>query len=141
MDVAVSSRLRYINTMLTATSQNLRDIRPDLRERLRVATAERDHMRSIIETLEATVKLLDQMLAAEERRFGSPAAAGEPQESLAEFILATLRASTHTKDSLRFLAEKAGYHIDGRSIHATLVNLTKSGKAEEIRDGEFCARE
>jgi plasmid stability protein len=140
--------MRYMDPMLnSAHNPGLRDIRPDLRDRLRVATAERDHMRSMIEKLEGTVQLLEQMLAAEERRFtvnlvADGVTVGEPpSEPLPDFILGALRRSNHSKDSLRFLAEKGGYHVDGRSIHATLVNLIRTGKAEEIEDGEFAARE
>jgi hypothetical protein len=119
----------------------LRDIRPDLRDRLRVATAQRDHMRSTIATLESAVALLEQMLAQEDQRYAaaSGSAKAKPTDSLPDFILETLRAGHRTKDSLRLAAQEAGYEIDGRSVHASLVNLIKRGQAVEKGGGIFAA--
>lgn len=130
--------------MLKASPQpetKLRDIRSDLRDRLRVATAQRDHIRSTIAALEKTVELLEQMLAQEEQNYA--AANGSSKEKLpdlAVFMLDKLRTGHRTKDSLRLAAEEAGYEIDGRSIHATLVNLIKRNEAVEVSEGQYAAR-
>jgi hypothetical protein len=124
-------------------SAPLRDIRPDLRERLRSTTAEMDHLRGIVGDLEKTVQILEQMLAAEEQRFNPqvPTKKGPPTEPLAEFLIENMAASgLKSKDEMRRMAEQAGYDVDGRSIHATLVNLIKSGRAVEIGPGQFGAR-
>jgi hypothetical protein len=130
-----------LNFVKTATAP-FRDIRPDLRERLRSTTAELDQLRAITENLEKTVQILEQMLAAEEHRFTPDQAAQTkpPEESLPEFIFQNLRTGPRSKDDLRWIANRAGYDVDGRSIHATLVNLLRSGKAVEISDGQYAAR-
>jgi hypothetical protein len=134
--------MSYIRTMMlsiTKPNDGLRDIRPDLRERLRAAKTDRDHMSELIETLNKTVELLEQMLAQEEARY-SASTKRAPQEPLPDFVVGRLRAGVQTKDSLRAAAEQAGYDVDGRSIHATLVNLMKTGRAAETGDGEYAAR-
>jgi len=117
----------------------LRDIRPDLRDRLRVATAQRDHMRSAIAGLETAVELLEQMLAQEDQQYAAAngSTTAKPTDSFPDFMLEKLRAGYSTKDSLRLAANEAGYKVDGRSIHATLVNLLKRGQAVEISEGKY----
>jgi hypothetical protein len=123
-------------------STPFRDIRPDLRERLRSTTAELDQLHAITENLEKTVQILEQMLATEERRFNPEPTTkkGPPEEPLPEFVMQSLRSGPHSKDDLRWMAEQAGYEVDGRNIHATLVNLLKSGRAVEISEGQYGAR-
>jgi hypothetical protein len=123
--------------ILPAPKSNLKDIRPDLKERLRTAVSERDQMRPILETLEQTITLLEQMIEQENRRYH--VAPTSPESSLADFIVQKMQAGLRTKDGLRSVAEEAGYNVDGRSIHLTLVNLIKSGRAVEIGGGEFAA--
>ncbi|MEJ2117791.1 MAG: hypothetical protein P8Y36_07775, partial [Alphaproteobacteria bacterium] len=54
------------------------------------------------------------------------------------FILSQLKAATMDKETLRQRARERGYDVDGRSIHAALVNLKRQGKIEEIGDsGQF----
>lgn len=133
------------STMLNITktpSAAFRDIRPDLRERLRSSTAELGQMRGIIENLEKAVEVLEQMLAEEERRF-NPADTTKkstPTKPLADFVMHSLRTGMRSKDDLRWMAVQAGYDVDGRSIHATLVNLMKRNEAAEISDGQFAAK-
>ena len=82
------------------------------------------------------------MLAAEERRFAPEVTSQTkpPEDSLPEFVFQTLRKGTRTKDDLRWMANQAGYDVDGRSIHASLVNLTRSGKVVEVSEGQYAAR-
>jgi hypothetical protein len=51
-------------------------------------------------------------------------------------VLKALQAKPHTKEELRQAAEHAGYDVDGRSIHATTVNLLRGGKIIEI-NGDY----
>jgi hypothetical protein len=122
-----------------SSASGLRDIRPDLRERLRVAKSDLSQVQAMIGTLESTVGLLEQMLAQEEQRYAA-SEKSVPSESLPEFLLEKLRSGPHTKDVLRWAAEQAGYDVDGRSIHATLVNLIRTDRAVEVREGEYSAR-
>ena len=80
------------------------------------------------------------MLVDEERRFNREEAAkkGPPEEPLPEFVMQSLRSGQRSKDDLRWMAERAGYDVDGRNIHATLVNLIKSGRVE-ISEGQYIA--
>jgi hypothetical protein len=119
---------------------SFRDIRPDLRERLRSTSAELDQLQAITENLEKTIQVLEQMLAEEERRFAPEAKKGPPEEPLPEFVMQSLRSGLRSKDDLRWMAEQAGYDVDGRNIHATLVNLIKSGRAVEVSEGQYGAR-
>jgi hypothetical protein len=124
-------------------SAPFRDIRPDLRERLRSTSAELEQVRGIIGNLEKAVEILEQMLAAEEQRFNPevPTKRGPPEAPLSEFLVQSMLTSgLKTKEDLRWMAEQAGYEVDGRSIHATLVNLIKSAKAVEIGPGQYGAR-
>lgn len=124
--------------ILKKPESGLKDIRPDLRERLRAATLERDQLRPRLQELEGTIALLEKIIEQEDERFRPVGTA--PSEPLADFLLEKMRRGVNTKDSLRMVAEEAGYEVDGRSIHATLVNLIKSGKAVEMGENQFGAR-
>src|ERR1700685_3254427 len=89
---------------------NLSDIRPDLRDRLRAATAQRDHMRSAIISLESKVELLEQMLAEEEQRYeaANGSAKEKPTAPLPDFLMGKLGTGHTTKDSLKLAAVEAG---------------------------------
>jgi hypothetical protein len=130
-----------LNTIKSQQAQ-FRDIRPDLRERLRSSSAELAKVREMAEHLQNAVSILEQMLAEEERRFNpeDPTKKPVPGDPLSEFMMQCLRTGMRTKDDLRWMAEQAGYDVDGRSIHATLVNLIKRNEATEIGDGQFAAR-
>ncbi|WP_454626540.1 hypothetical protein [Bradyrhizobium cenepequi] len=116
----------------------LKDIRPDLRERIRAAAVERDQLRPRLQELDGTIALLEKLLEQEDQRFRPVGIA--PSDSLGDFLLEKMRRGVSTKESLRAVAEEAGYDVDGRSIHATLVNLIKSGKAVETGEGQYGAR-
>ncbi len=48
-----------------------------------------------------------------------------------------IRAGNLGKDQIKEAAVAHGYKVDGRNIHATLVNLAKSGVVEEDNKGKF----
>ena len=79
------------------------------------------------------------MLAQEDQRYAAANGAVKPKPTgkFPEFVLETLRAGHRTKDTLKLAAVEAGYAVDGRSIHATLVNLIKRGQAVELGDGKY----
>lgn len=134
-------RMLYVGTMLKILKKsepNLKDIRPDLRERLRAAAVERDQLRPRLQELDGTIALLERLIEQEDQRFRPAGVA--PSDSLGDFLLEKMRRGISTKESLRAVAEEAGYDVDGRSIHATLVNLIKSGRAVEIGEGQYGSR-
>jgi hypothetical protein len=113
-------------------TQTVRDIRPDLRERIRRAVLAR-------EDADAEILMLTKLLDREEREFGSNNQRGKspPSLSLPLFILGQLRMKDMSKDDMRIYAQDAGYKADGRSIHATVVNLRRGGKISEIAPGLY----
>jgi hypothetical protein len=113
-----------------------RDIRSDLKERLKFATGKRAE-------LDADIELLTKLLDREERRYGllKPRSKESAQKPLAEFLLDKMRIGGMTKDDMRIYAADAGYFEDGQSparvIHATVLNLTKANKIYDIGGGLF----
>jgi hypothetical protein len=88
---------------------------------------------------------LETLLRLEEQKSGREATAGNyaSRLPLAEFFLTALHAhGALSKDELRDQAERAGYFGDldggsGRTIHATLLNLCRTGRAKEIEQGVY----
>lgn len=116
------------------------DIRPDLRMRLENATAARNQAREQLGFYESEVRALTQLLALEDQRFGSfPQQKEERRPDLPAFIFEKLQKNRMSKDGIRQIVQKAGYDVDGRSIHATLVNLIRGGKVREDGAGTYCA--
>src|SRR5260221_9054119 len=90
-----------------------RDIRSDLRDRLRTAVSERDIFLAKAATLDQEVELLTKLLDQEERRFGEqqkPAnTSTKPENSLGDFIIAEVKKRPMTKVDLLRAAQLAGY--------------------------------
>lgn len=118
----------------------LRDIRPDLLDRLREAAArQEEHARKANEAT-ADVDMLQRMIEREDERLKeSDAKRPVPSEDLPDYLLKSLYIRPMSKDELRQAAIAAGYNIDGRSIHAVTVNLVRSGKIVEVDNGVFTA--
>jgi DNA-binding response OmpR family regulator len=117
----------------------LEDIRPALKARLQRAVANRDHHAGKTAEFSAEVDDLTRQLDREEARFAS-----KPQrlrlergEPLTLFLLKEMAGGPLNKDKLRERANDRGYAVDGRSIHAALMNLERQGKVEELDDGRF----
>lgn len=65
-----------------------------------------------------------------------------PKVSLAEFFVKTLaETGPMNKDELRQVALDAGYEIDGRHTHATLVNLTRNQRIKPASDNKYVVNE
>jgi outer membrane translocation and assembly module TamA len=61
---------------------------------------------------------------------------------LADFFVKTLgEAGPMSKGELRQVAVDAGYEIDGRHTHATLVNLTRNQRVKQTDDNKYIANE
>jgi hypothetical protein len=121
-----------------------RDIRSDLKERLRTAVSERDILAAKAASLDEEVDLLTKLLDQEERRFGDQEKSSntdtKPEDSLGNFIIEQVKIRPMTKVDLLYAAKAAGYFADGggpRSIHATVINMLKSGKLVVAAHGRF----
>jgi hypothetical protein len=125
-------------------TDDFRDIRPDLKERLREAVEGRDFHAAKASEYDKEVDDLVRQLDREEARFSNRelvAATKEPEAPLTDFILKTLEIRPMSKDDLREYATNEGYDVDGRSIHATLVNLSRTDKIKELAGGVFGLRD
>ena len=137
----------------------MRDIRPDLKERLseldtRMSTlvAEYNRRKNDLDKEFAAreADLNDERHAAsalfqiEQRRHGEANAPSAPNLTLglADFLIreATKRGPMQ-KDDLRAAAVLAGYFPEGesggRAVHTTLLNLVRSGRLGETNDGLY----
>jgi hypothetical protein len=115
-----------------------RDIRSDLKERMVLAAGQRDEHQKLAEAFDEEVLLLTKLLDQEERRFGTPRVEQTAMpSSLSAFIVESLSRGRMDKDGLRQFAEISGLAIDGRSLHATLINLLRSGKIKEVDEGLY----
>jgi hypothetical protein len=132
----------------------LRDIRGDLRERLAALdgaqcdaiaefqeAAERLHSshREKIEKIEGERAAIKQLLEIEERRaLALPSLSKTPPlVALQDFLISKIAMyGPLNKDELRAAAEEAGYE-GGRTLHTTLMNITKGGRLHQHRDGRY----
>ncbi|MFH6781495.1 MULTISPECIES: hypothetical protein [Methylobacterium] len=141
----------------------MRDIRPDLKERLaeldsRMSTlvAEYNRRKNELdkEFAERERELNDErsatgaLLAIEQRRHGDATAPSSPTLTmgLADFLLnETRKKEMASKDDLRSAAALAGYFPNGesggRAVHTTLLNLVRAGRLAEAADGLYYAPE
>lgn len=137
----------------------MRDIRNDLRERLasidaRYADemARYDEQRLLLELshkqaitdLERERAAVQQMLSFEDRREGNQPDTTEQAAAqlvpLVDFLITKLH--THgplDKDELKAEASAAGYFAEGngRTLHTTLMNITKNGRIARLSDGRY----
>jgi hypothetical protein len=141
-------------------AESMRDIRQDLRERLAGITARyyeelyeydlkrealEERRRTIIEALDQERVAVEQLLKVEEERHGASPSEVEARKTARLIPLATfIETKVHAhgpmdKDQLRAEAHLAGYFLDGngRSFHATLMNIAKSGRVVQLSDGRY----
>jgi hypothetical protein len=118
---------------------SLRDIRPDLEARLLSAQKSFDEHSAKAKSAGDEVAELTRMLERENQRFApTRTAKAAPADSLTDYLFARLKEGSRlTKEQLRVLALEAGYNIDGRSIHATVMNLLKSGFVSDDGNGTY----
>jgi hypothetical protein len=144
----------------------VRDIRKDLQERISATEAEmvaeaRAFQREV-EVLQAKFRIkadekqaflngLRRLLDNEERAFANGGSGSNPVADLvrpnmplADFILQEMaERGPKTKEELRDAAQLAGYFRPGdggRAVHATIVNLTRVGRAIVLDDGKLRAK-
>jgi hypothetical protein len=123
---------------MTESFKPSRDIRNDLMERLREASAKQERYSALAAEAAFDMDMLQRMIEREEVRYRLPAQiAAEPDLALPEFVFKALQVRPMTKDDLRHSVENAGYRVDGRSIHATIVNLLRGNKIMEIAEGVY----
>jgi hypothetical protein len=110
-----------------------RDIRSDLEDRIGDATINRDRALAQAKEYEDDIALLKRMLDRENARY-QRAINGKPKPTLPldAFIEQHLKMRPMNKNDLWDYADKAGYDVDGRSIHATTMNLLRGGRIKEF---------
>jgi len=90
---------------------------------------------------ETEVDVLTKLLDREEARFSNlkpnSTPAKEPEEPLADYIVKLLDMRPMGKAEIREYAERAGYQGDGRTFHATLVNLSRTARIREIAEDVY----
>jgi hypothetical protein len=108
-----------------------------------------DTFRAKVEELKLAAVGYARLLEIEEARLrgeGGVSAAADivAKPPLADFLCTALaERGAKSKDQFRELAQAAGYFAEGeggRAIHATLVNLVRSGRVHEV-DGAFAVPE
>jgi hypothetical protein len=118
----------------------VRDIRPDLHERLAGIESQRAVLRARYEAevaaLDAVETSVKALLAVENTRFPEPDESDvAPDEALVDFLLRAVQEAPRTKDELTRMAEEAGYARGGQSVgrvvHLTIVNMTKRQQLRE----------
>jgi hypothetical protein len=130
-------------------STSYRDIRADLKERLRTAVVSRDDFLAKAKEFDSEIDLLTKLLDQEERRFGQKVevekGSSDERAPLQDFLLKKLAHNEMTKDDMKVFAEHAGYFSSGasagRSIHSTLLNLIRSGKVTTVAEGIYALSE
>jgi hypothetical protein len=117
----------------------IRDIRQDLRERLRTLEAQRDKLHVELKEAEQQIGVLMHMLEIEDRRFAdkAPSEVRKPMTKLSDFIYGELGRRRMTKEEVKIVAERAGYENVGRGVHLTLVNMEKSGRIRLVADNKY----
>jgi hypothetical protein len=117
----------------------MRDIRHDLRERLRTLEAQRDQLHANLKDAESQIAILMQMLEIEDRRYleHSPSDIRKPTKKLNDFIYEELARRRMTKDEIKAVAERAGYEKVGRGVHLNLVNMEKSRRIRLGTDQKY----
>jgi hypothetical protein len=129
----------YVQGMPIQTRETpLRDIRNDLRARLRDAVGRRDKHRKLADRCDAEVGMLTALLDEEERRFGSsPDEPAHTKSRIPDLIVEGLATGRMNKEGLQKYVETQGIKPDGRSIHASVVNLMRAGKIKRVLGGYF----
>jgi hypothetical protein len=139
----------------------MRDIRPDLRERLaavieqqadasaefeRKQTALQQDYRGRFDALGRERAALEQLLMVESERSGiAPPTLAQKIKTLVplgDFLIAkTQQQGSMSKEQLRKEALLAGYFADGdsdgRTFHVTLMNIKKGGRLVQLPDGNY----
>jgi hypothetical protein len=114
----------------------VRDIRPDLKERLASAEAKRTTLTAELGSPEGEIRAVMNLIEIEEHRLGNANGHinSKPLLPLEEFIVHRIRAGPSTKDALRIAAQAEGYEINGRNVHGHLLKLIRSGEVKKIGD-------
>jgi hypothetical protein len=102
-------------------------------ERIRVIE---DEFRSEVREIESLREAISNVLAIEDRLHGEHSE--EPSVPIADFLVrAAAKYGPRSKEQFRAMAKEAGYVVDGRTIHATVVNIVRGGRLEMLEDGRF----
>jgi hypothetical protein len=124
---------------ILSTAARFRDIREDLQDRLRDALNRQKEFSAKATEAGIEADMLQQLIARENQRYPQQADAGgaRPDEAFGDFVFKSLLARPKSKEDLRQAAADAGYDVDGRSIHAAIVNLLRTGRIKELHNGVY----
>ena len=116
----------------------MRDLTPELKERLNDIDGRAASLRAQLKELEKEAELTRGLLEIEMRRQGrvGPTRAG-PSLSIGEVVAEALLQGEATKDDLKTAAEAAGHDSPGRAIHAVLMGLQRHGHALRSSDEHY----
>jgi hypothetical protein len=120
----------------------MRDIRDDLIERLQASQTEQTRLNYRLKEIEAEMELIRRLVEIEMKRHPSDEPKNEPEIKISEFVLNGLRErGPATKEQIRVSAEQEGYFKEGdspgRTVHAVVTNLARTGKIKELPGGLF----
>jgi hypothetical protein len=103
--------------------------------------ARRAELQITLKDLDEETAAIMRMLDAEDRRFPPVPDNGQamPEKILTEFIYEELVRRRMSKKEIRVVVEGAGYKVDGRSVHLTLVNLERNGRIQVADDQRYQA--
>jgi hypothetical protein len=98
-----------------------------------------DEFNLAVQGLEDERRLVSQLLRIEDRRHGGkPNRGGTPTEPVSDFFFRAARATgPKSKEDFKRMAEEAGYEIDGRGVHAVVVNGVRGGRLGLRADGRY----
>ncbi len=126
----------------------MRDIREDLKERIRVEHARREPHQEALKQIDDNIAGLERLLATEESRSngnGSVAAIlPRPAGNLTDYLTKMLKKAPRTLDEMRDAAVAAGYfegakESPGRAIHGKLLNPIRAGRVIKDAEGKYHA--
>jgi hypothetical protein len=124
----------------------MRDIRPDLRERIQARHAAREEAAQKLDEIEDEIEALDALLASEEQRVTIETMVERihsvPPENLDDFLVKAVERGVSAKTELRDTAIRANYFVlseknPGRVVHARLLHLVKDGRLRMDAKGGF----
>lgn len=124
----------------------MRDIREDIKERIRAEHAKREPHQDALKQIDENVATLERLLTFEESRASGNGSARatmpRPAASLVDYVFKMLKKGPKSLDELSEAAVAAGYFEDekgspGRIIHGKLINPMRYGTVRKDDEGRY----